>query len=109
MTKQGIPYIDHNGTIITPFNADPKYHYRNGGQPYPYDLSAPLQLGIEHSAAQNQCYTIPNDDRRQPIQNSIDQPEGDTDDKTQTEGQAYLMGALEFEKPPYLWDHSHSR
>ena len=74
-----------------------------------YDLSAPLHLGIEHSAAQSQCYTIPNDDRHKPMQNSIDQPEGDTDDKKQTEGQAYLMGALELEKSPYLWDHSHSR
>jgi haloacid dehalogenase superfamily, subfamily IA, variant 1 with third motif having Dx(3-4)D or Dx(3-4)E len=74
-----------------------------------YDLSAPLHLGIEHSAAQSQCYAIPNDDRHQPLQNSIDQPEGDTDVKKQTEGQAYLMGALEFEKPPYLWDHSHCR
>jgi hypothetical protein len=43
------------------------------------------------------------------MQNSIDQPEGDTDVKKQTEGQAYLMGALELEKSPYLWDHSHSR
>jgi hypothetical protein len=74
-----------------------------------YDLSTPLHLGKKYSATQNQCYTIPNDDRHQPIQNSIDQPEGDTDDKTQTEGQAYLMGALELKKPPYLWDHSHSR
>jgi hypothetical protein len=74
-----------------------------------YDLSTPLHLGIKYSATQNQCYAIPNDDRHQPIQNSIDQPEGDTDDKKQTESQAYLMGALEFEKPPYLWDHSHSR
>jgi hypothetical protein len=74
-----------------------------------YDLSAPLHLGIEHSAAQNQCHAIPNDDRHQPIQNSIEQPEDDTDVKTQTKGQAYLMGTLEFEKPPYLWDHSHGR
>ncbi|HEX7627776.1 MAG TPA: hypothetical protein VF354_02505 [Candidatus Methanoperedens sp.] len=43
------------------------------------------------------------------MQNSIDQPEGDADDKKQTEGQAYLMGALELEKSPYLWDHSHGR
>jgi hypothetical protein len=73
------------------------------------DLPTPLHLGKKYSATQNQCYAIPNDDRHQPIQNSIDQPEGDTDDKKQTESQAYLMGALEFEKPPYLWDHSHSR
>lgn len=86
------------------------------GEPWPAprfslnrDLSAPFHFGIEHSAAQNQCYAIPNDDRHQTIENSIDQPEDDTDDKKQTEGQAYLMGALELEKPPYLWDHSHSR
>ena len=74
-----------------------------------YELSAPLHLGIKHSKAQNQCYAIPNDDRHQPVQNSIDQPKGDTDDKKQTEGQAYLMGALELKKSPYLGHHSHSR
>ena len=74
-----------------------------------YNLSAPLHLGIEHSAAQNQCYAVPNDDRHQPMQNSIDQPEGDANVKKQTECNAYLMGALELEKSPYLWDHSHCR
>ena len=74
-----------------------------------YYLSAPLYLGIKHSAAKSQRYAIPNDDRHQPIQNSIDQPTGDTDVKRQAEGQAYFMGAFEFEKSPYLWDHSHSR
>jgi hypothetical protein len=44
--------------------------------------------------------------KHQPIQNSIDQPEGDTDDKKQTESQAYRMGTLELEKPPDLWGHS---
>ena len=71
--------------------------------------SAPLQLGIQHCAAQNQCYAIPNNHRHQPIENSIDQPEGNADVEKQTEGQAYLVGALEFEKSPYLGDHSHSR
>jgi len=72
-------------------------------------LPPPLHLRIEHSAAQNQCYPIPNDDRHQPIQNSVDQPEGDTDAKKQAEDKAYLMGAFELEEPPYLWDHSHRR
>jgi len=27
------PYIDHTGTTIIPFGADPKYHFWNGGQP----------------------------------------------------------------------------
>jgi hypothetical protein len=33
MPQEDSPYIDHAGTIIIPFNADPKYHYWNGGQP----------------------------------------------------------------------------
>ena len=33
MPQKDSPYIDHAGTIIIPFNADPKYHYWNGGQP----------------------------------------------------------------------------
>ena len=33
MTNKVIPYIDNNGTIIIPFNADSKYHFWNGGQP----------------------------------------------------------------------------
>jgi len=32
MTDKGIPYIDTSGNIIVPFNADPKYHFWNGGQ-----------------------------------------------------------------------------
>jgi len=32
MTKKNIPYIDNTGSIIIPSNADPKYHYWNGGQ-----------------------------------------------------------------------------
>jgi hypothetical protein len=30
--NDSIPYIDDSGTIIIPFNADPKYHYWKGGQ-----------------------------------------------------------------------------
>ena len=37
-----------------------------------------------------------------------DQPEGNTNNEKQTKDQAYLMGALEFEKTPYLWNHSYS-
>lgn len=33
MAPKDIPYIDPTGTMIIPFNADPKYHYWNGGQP----------------------------------------------------------------------------
>ena len=33
MDLKGSPYIDHSENIIIPFNADPKYHYWNGGQP----------------------------------------------------------------------------
>jgi hypothetical protein len=33
MDLKGSPYIDHFENIIIPFNADPKYHYWNGGQP----------------------------------------------------------------------------
>ena len=32
MPHEDRPYIDHTGTIIIPFSADPKYHYWNGGQ-----------------------------------------------------------------------------
>lgn len=32
MTPKDSPYIDPTGTMIIPFNADPKYHYWNGGQ-----------------------------------------------------------------------------
>lgn len=33
MPQNDNPYIDPTGTMIIPFNADPKYHYWNGGQP----------------------------------------------------------------------------
>ena len=33
MTNKGTPDIDHTGTMIIPFNTDPKYYYWNGGQP----------------------------------------------------------------------------
>jgi len=33
MPQKDSPYIDHTGTVIIPFKADPKYHYWNGGQP----------------------------------------------------------------------------
>jgi hypothetical protein len=32
MAPKDSPYIDPTGTMIIPFNADPKYHYWNGGQ-----------------------------------------------------------------------------
>ncbi|HOC61095.1 MAG TPA: hypothetical protein PKN70_14155 [Smithellaceae bacterium] len=32
MNDQIIPYIDKTGNIVVPFNADPKYHFWNGGQ-----------------------------------------------------------------------------
>lgn len=32
MSDKNIPYIDHNGNIIIPFNTDSKYHFWNGGQ-----------------------------------------------------------------------------
>jgi hypothetical protein len=33
MTNKGIPYTDHTGTMIIPFNTGQKYHFWNGGQP----------------------------------------------------------------------------
>jgi hypothetical protein len=32
MTNTNNPYIDDSGNIVVPFNADPKYHFWNGGQ-----------------------------------------------------------------------------
>ncbi len=32
MTQKTAPQIHHTGNIIIPFNADPKYHFWNGGQ-----------------------------------------------------------------------------
>lgn len=39
MTDKTSQYIDNSGNIIVPFNADPKYHFWNGGQ----SLSVTLQ------------------------------------------------------------------
>jgi hypothetical protein len=38
MVDTNTPYIDNSGNVIVPFNADPKYHFWNGGQ----SLSATL-------------------------------------------------------------------
>lgn len=32
MDNKSTPYIDNLGNVIVPFNADPKYHFWNGGQ-----------------------------------------------------------------------------
>lgn len=32
MDSHSTPYIDNAGNVIVPFNADPKYHFWNGGQ-----------------------------------------------------------------------------
>jgi hypothetical protein len=32
MADKAIPFIDNSGSIIVPFNSDPKYHFWNGGQ-----------------------------------------------------------------------------
>ena len=32
MNNNNTPYLDHSGNVIVPFNADPKYHFWNGGQ-----------------------------------------------------------------------------
>jgi hypothetical protein len=32
MTNTTNPYIDDSGNIVVPFNANPKYHFWNGGQ-----------------------------------------------------------------------------
>lgn len=32
MNNKNIPYIDQSGNIIVPFDADPRYHFWNGGQ-----------------------------------------------------------------------------
>ena len=33
MPEKDGPYIDDTGAIVIPFDADPRYHYWNGGQP----------------------------------------------------------------------------
>ena len=52
MTNKDNPYIDHTGTIIIPFNADPKYHYWNGGQRLSetlLELNVPEDIWKKHS------------------------------------------------------------
>ena len=51
MTNKDIPHIDHTGAMIIPFNADPKYHYWNGGQPLSdtlMELNAPEDVWRKH-------------------------------------------------------------
>ncbi len=51
MTNKGIPYIDNSGNIIVPFNADPKYHYWNGGQHLSksmQEIKAPAEVSRKH-------------------------------------------------------------
>jgi hypothetical protein len=46
------PYIDHAGTMIIPFSADPKYHFWNGGQPLLktlLELNAPEDIWGKHT------------------------------------------------------------
>jgi hypothetical protein len=46
------PYIDHTGTIILPFNADPKYHYWNGDESLSdtlMELNAPENIWKNHT------------------------------------------------------------
>lgn len=43
MAHKDSPYIDPTGTMIIPFDADPKYHYWNGGQPL---LETLIELNI---------------------------------------------------------------
>ena len=52
MTPQDSPYIDHTGTMIIPFSADPKYHFWNGGQPLLktlLELNAPENIWRKHT------------------------------------------------------------
>lgn len=32
MSEEFMPYIDHNGCLVIPFNSAAKYHHWNGGQ-----------------------------------------------------------------------------
>ncbi|MFH1080762.1 MAG: hypothetical protein V1766_10995, partial [Pseudomonadota bacterium] len=46
------PCIDQTGAIIIPFNADPKYHYWNGGQSLAdtlMELNAPENVWRNHT------------------------------------------------------------
>jgi len=52
MPPQDSPYIDHTGTMIIPFSADPKYHFWNGGQPLLktlLELNAPKDIWGKHT------------------------------------------------------------
>jgi len=52
MNNQDIPYIDNNGTIIVPFNADQKYHPWNGGQPLSVtllEINAPKDIWSKYT------------------------------------------------------------
>ena len=51
MDQKSTPHIDHNGTLIIPFNADPKYHFWNGGQSLSdtlLELNAPEDVWSKH-------------------------------------------------------------
>ena len=55
MIPQGTPHIDNSGTIVIPFNADPKYQYWNGGQPLLetlLELKAPEDIWRKHTERQ---------------------------------------------------------
>jgi hypothetical protein len=43
MIRKDNPYIDQTGTMIIPFNTDPRYYYWNGGQPL---LETLMELNI---------------------------------------------------------------
>ena len=52
MNNQDIPYIDNNGTIIVPFNADKKYHPWSGGQPLSVtllEINAPKDIWSKYT------------------------------------------------------------
>jgi hypothetical protein len=52
MNQQDRPYIDNNGTIIIPFNADQKYQPWNGGQPLSVtlkELNAPKDIWSKYT------------------------------------------------------------
>jgi predicted amidohydrolase YtcJ len=52
MTNEGTPYIDSSGAIVIPSNADPKYHYWNGGQSLAdtlRELNAPENVWRNHT------------------------------------------------------------
>jgi len=63
MTPKDSPYIDHTGTMIIPFSADPKYHFWNGGQPI-------LKTLLELNASEDVWVNIPKT-RIQEIQSEL--------------------------------------